>query len=394
MAYSILRLRKGEDRRLQAGHLWVYSNEIDVSKTPLKNFSPGQLVRIESNQAKPLGIGYINPQTLLCARLLSRNPDAVIDQTFLEQTLGQALARRESLFSQPFYRWVYGDSDGLPGLIVDRYDQHLCVQITTAGMEALKAELISALITVVQPQSILLRNDHGMRELEGLPTYVECVHGTMPERIHLIENDVTFAIDPWQGQKTGWFYDHRENRAQLIRYVKDRRVLDLFSYVGGWAIQAAKFGAKEVVAVDSSAKALALLRENAALNDVSAIVQDYQNDAFEQLKLYKQQGERFDVIILDPPAFIKKRKDISAGLIAYRRLNELAIGLLSPRGYLISASCSQHLSREQLIDVVLEGSIKLKRSLHILAHGHQGSDHPIHLAIPETDYLKAIFLGS
>lgn len=394
MSYSILRLKKGEERRLQSGHLWIYSNEIDVSKTPLKNFQPGQLVRIESNQAKFLGIGYINPQTLLCARLLSRQDNKQINQSFFEEMIQRALGQRQALFDQPYYRLVYGDSDNLPGLIVDRYGDYLCVQLTTAGMEALKDELIAALIAVLQPKAILLRNDHGMREVEGLTSYIECVFGTMPEQIELVENGVKFRIDPWKGQKTGWFYDHRENRRQLASYVKDKRVLDLFSYVGGWSIQAACYGAKEVVAVDSSAKALDLLEQNAVLNNVQDKVKTYQADVFDQLKFFKQQQESFDVIILDPPAFIKKRKDLSAGLLAYQRLNELALSLLSPRGYLISASCSQQLSEPQLIDVVLKGSVKLRRNLQILAQGHQGPDHPIHLAIPETAYLKAIFFGS
>lgn len=391
MSYSKVQLRKNEDRRIRDGHLWVYSNEVDVKATPLRQFQAGQLVEVINHQGKFLGLGYINPQTLLSIRLLSTQPNVIIDKSFFMDRINKAKELRDRLYSKPYYRLIYGESDGLPGVIADRYDDHLCVQITTAGMESLKQPLLDALQQVLQPKSILWRNDHGMRATEGLNSYVEAGLGQMPEEIKLIENEVTFYIDPWRGQKTGWFYDHRENRAQLKRFVQNKKVLDLFSYVGGWSIPAAVWGAAEVWSVDSSAKALEYLMKNAKANQVADKINMVNQDAFEQLKIFQAEQRQFDVIVIDPPAFIKKRKDITQGLIAYRRVNEMSLRLLSPGGILISASCSHHLSREQLVDLVLQSSVKLNRDIKIIGQGYQGPDHPIHPAIPETEYLKAVF---
>jgi 23S rRNA (cytosine1962-C5)-methyltransferase len=389
--YPPLSLKKHEDTRLKQGHVWIYSNEINTAVTPLSNFQPGQLVQIEDAQSKPLGLGYINPHTLLCARLLTRDMTVAIDQDFFQQRLQHALNLRNTLFDKPFYRLVYGEADELPGLVIDRYGEHLVVQITTAGMEALKTPLLAALQSTINPSSILWRNDHSMRRTEGLLEYVEAAFGEPPEKIEIEENGVRFLISPWKGQKTGWFYDHRDNRAQLKRYVSGRRVLDLFSYIGGWSVQAAVFGAREVWAIDSSADALDRLTENAVLNRVENKVHVFRADVFDQLKILAQHKEYFDVIILDPPAFIKKRKDKKEGFYAYKRLNEMAMRLLNPDGFFVSASCSQHLSMDELREVILGASLKNKQTLQILASGGQGIDHPIHPAIPETNYLKAFF---
>lgn len=386
-----LSLKKHEEKRLKNGHLWIYSNEIDTTKTPLSQFHPGQIVRIEDNQSHPLGLGYINPHTLLCARLLTHNILSPINSDFFAQRLQRALDLRATLFEKPFYRLVYGEADALPGLIIDRYGDHLVAQITTAGMEALKVPLLSALRSVLQPKSILWRNDHSMRHLEGLSEYVEAAFGEPPTDVDLEENKVHFRICPWHGQKTGWFYDHRDNRAQLKRYVSGKRVLDLFSYIGGWSIQAAVFGASDVWAVDTSSDALDRLRENALLNKVEKRVRSLHGDVFDQLKILSENKERFDVIVLDPPAFIKKRKDEKQGLIAYKRVNEMALRLLNPNGFFISSSCSQHLPLEHLKQVILAGSLKNKRDSRILGTGCQGPDHPIHPAITETEYLKTLF---
>ncbi len=386
-----LRLKKREETRLLMGHVWVYSNEVDVTKTPLKSFQPGQMVTIERQDGKPLGLGYINPHTLLCVRLLSSDSSLIFDQTVMVHRIQRALKLRAALFPQPFYRLIYGESDELPGLIVDRFGDTLVVQITTAGMELLQETVVRALQQVLNPQAILLRNDHSMRKLEGLPEYVSAAFGEVAPIVKLEENGVLFSVSPWTGQKTGWFYDHRENRAQLSRYVAGKRVLDLFSYVGGWGIQAAVYGAKEVCCIDSSAPALEMLQANCRLNNVADRVYTRQGDVFTELKALINTEEKFDVIIIDPPAFIKKRKDMAAGLIAYQRVNELALKLLQPDGFLISASCSQHLTKEQLLQVVLAAGVKQKRTVQILAQGHQGADHPIHPAIAETDYLKALF---
>lgn len=386
-----LRLKANEERRLREGHAWVYSNEVDTAVTPLKAFAPGDQAVLEDSKGKPLGIVIVNPNTLICARLVNRDVAHPLTVSLLVHRLQIALSLRETWYPEPFYRLVYGDSDGLPGLVVDRFGDHLVVQISTAGMERVKGELVDALVKVLKPQGILLKNDGKMRQVEGLDSYVEVVFGEVPRRVALRENGVAFEAPVFDGQKTGWFYDHREARARLKGLVTGKRVLDVFSYIGGWGVQAAAFGAAEVHCVDASEKALDQVMRNAALNGVEDRVHTLQGDAFEALQALKQEGERFDVVIMDPPAFITRRKDHKAGLQAYRRANELAMRLLSRDGLLVSGSCSMHLAREELVDVLRASARHIDRTAQIVHHGHQGADHPIHPAIPETEYLKSVF---
>jgi 23S rRNA (cytosine1962-C5)-methyltransferase len=386
-----LRLKKKEERRLHAGHLWVFSNEVDVAHTPLTGFEPGQLVSIEASNGAVLGTGYVNPHSLICARLVSRDPHYVLDQSLLVHRLNIALSLRERLFDKPYYRLVFGEGDALPGLVVDRFGDVLVAQLTTAGMERVKAEVVNALRKVIKPRAIVLRNDTSSRALEGLPNYIETALGEAPELVRLEENGVLFDISVLAGQKTGWFYDHRMNRARMQRYVKDRRVLDVFSYSGGWGVQAAAAGASEVVCVDSSQTALEQLRHNVSINGVTERVIGIQADAFDALKSLRAERQKFDVVILDPPAFIKRKKDLKQGLQAYHQLNQMAMQVLAKDAILISASCSYHLEPNALQDLLLQTSRHLDRSLQILEQGQQGPDHPIHPAIPEGRYLKAFF---
>ena len=388
--FAPLRLRKDEDRRLRSGHLWVYSNEVDVEATPLRHFAPGQPVAIQSSNGKVIGTGYVNPNTLLCARLVSRDPDHPLSPSLLVHRLNVALSLRERLYNQPFYRLVYGEGDGLPGLIVDRYGDLCVAQITTSGMDRFKDDILAALQKVLKPTAVLWRNDGAMRELEGLERYVADAAGTVPETMDIEEDGLRFQIAPKTGQKTGWFYDQRDNRARLDRYIAGRRVLDVFSYTGAWGIRAAVRGAREVVCIDSSAAALEQVQVHATLNGVSDRVQIRQGDAFEALKALREGRERFDVVIVDPPAFVKRRKDFKEGALAYRRINEMAMQVLEHDGLLVSCSCSQLLPREALTLALLQGSRHLERNLVILEQGRQGPDHPVHPAIPETDYLKTI----
>ncbi len=386
-----LRLRRGQERRLAAGHLWVYSNEVDTEATPLRAFAPGQFVVITRFDGKPVGTAYVNPHSLICARLVSRRPGAVLDEARLEARLGAALAAREALYPSPYYRLVYGEGDLLPGLVVDRYGDSLVVQLNTAGMDALEAQVVAALQRLLAPRAILLRNDSPVRLQEGLPQEVRLVHGELPAPATVEEGGLRFRVDLQRGQKTGWFFDHRDNRARLGRYVRGRRVLDLFSYVGAWSLAAAAAGAESVLAVDSSEAALARLQENAADNGLEAQVTPRRGDAFETLKALREAGERFDVVVLDPPAFVKRKKDLEEGGRAYLELNRLAMQVLRPGGFLISASCSFHFSEELLRRTLLRASRRLGRHLAILERGGLGPDHPVHPAIPETDYLSCLF---
>jgi 23S rRNA (cytosine1962-C5)-methyltransferase len=390
MTLPPLRLRKDEDRRLRAGHLWVFSNEVDVTATPLTAYQPGDLVEVQDARGAPMGVGYVNPRSLIAARLVSRDRNATLDRAFLRGRIRRAVALRDTVFGTPFYRAVFGESDGLPGLVVDRFGDQLVVQITTAGMERVRDEVVAALQAELAPAGILFRNDVPGREMEGLPGYVETAAGEVPDTLALEENGVKFEV-PVAGQKTGWFYDHRMNRARLAAYVRGARVLDVFSYVGGWGVQAAARGAESVVCVDASAPALEGVARNAELNGVGERVSTRRGDAFDTLRELAAGGERFDVVVLDPPAFVKRKKDLKEGEEAYRRLNTLAMDVLRQDGVLVSASCSYHMPRASLQDAVLRAGRRQGRSLQIVEQGHQGPDHPIHPAIPETEYLKAFF---
>jgi 23S rRNA (cytosine1962-C5)-methyltransferase len=348
-------------------------------------------VQVTDSRGKSLGNAYINPHSLICARLFSRDPRYLLDQSLLTHRLKVALSLRQRLFPDPCYRLVFGESDLLPGLVVDRFGDVLSVQITTAGMESQKEAVVAALDKVVQPRCIILRNDSSVRELEGLPTYVETTLGEAPEQLDIVENGCRFQAPALSGQKTGWFYDHRLNRARACEYVKGLRVLDVFSYLGAWSIPAAMRGAAEVFCIDSSAAALDQVEANATLNGVADKVITIRGDAFEALKALREERHKFDVILLDPPAFIKRRKDAAKGLEAYRRINHLAMQLLNRDGVLVSASCSYHLERSRLQEILLKTSRHLDRNLVITEQGHQGPDHPVHPAIPESDYLKAFF---
>ena len=386
----VLFLKRNEDRRLSAGHLWVYSNEVDTSKSPLAGFEPGSLAVIQSAAGKTLGAGYVNPRSLICARLLTRRPRAAIDAGFFERRLRSALSLRESLFEQPYYRLVFGESDGLPGLVVDRYGSVLVVQITTAGMEAMRDLLLEALDRVLSPTGILLRNDSSVRVLEGLSQETEVI-GAVPDTVVLTEGGVQFEVPLGAGQKTGWFYDQRSNRQAMHKYVKDKQVLDVFSYIGAWGLQAAVAGAAGVCCVDSSPVAQAFMEKNIAANGLADNVRLENGDAFDVLKALQGTDQRFDVVIVDPPAFIKRRKDIKSGEQGYGRLNRLALKLLAPDGILISCSCSMHLSEERLQHIVHQSAGKMGRQVQILERGFQCMDHPVHPAIAETAYLKALF---
>ena len=386
----VLFLKRNEDRRLSAGHLWVYSNEVDTSKSPLSGFEPGSLVVIQSAAGKTLGAGYVNPRSLICARLLTRRPRAALDAGFFERRLRSALSLRESLFEQPYYRLVFGESDGLPGLVVDRYGSVLVVQITTAGMEAMRDLLLEVLHRVISPTGILLRNDSSVRVLEGLPQETEVI-GEVPDTVMLTEGGVQFEVPLGAGQKTGWFYDQRSNRQAMRKYVKDKQVLDVFSYIGAWGLQAAAAGAAGVCCVDSSPVAQTFMEKNIAANGLADKVRLEIGDAFDVLKALQDSEQRFDVVIVDPPAFIKRRKDIKSGEQGYGRLNRLALKLLAPDGILISCSCSMHLSEERLQHIVHQSAGKMGRQVQILERGFQCMDHPVHPAIAETAYLKALF---
>lgn len=394
-AVGPLRLKKGADRRLRSGHLWIYSNEVDVATTPLKTLSAGSEVVVEDTTGKFVAMAVVNPASLICARLYSREKNSYLGQSLIVNRLKQALQFRESYFSKPFYRAIFGDSDLLPGLVVDRFGDYLSAQLTTAAIDQRRDDVIAALDEVFSPKGIVFRNQGPFRQMEGLPESVEVAAGDVPELIELEENNTRFLAPVMTGQKTGWFYDHRINRQQLQKLAKDKTVLDVYSYVGGWGVQAATAGAKSVTCVDVSGDALDMVQQNAELNSYGgqhggqfSCLQGKANDIMKSLA---DAGQTFDVVVLDPPAFIKRKKDQRQGEKAYHQANQLALRLLAPGGTLISASCSMHLPQQALMDVIKTAAAHRHRQLQVFSIGGQGPDHPIHPAIPETNYLKSIF---
>lgn len=389
MQYPILPLKKGEDRRLRQGHLWVFSNEVDTRRTPLSTYQPGDLAVVVDHGGQPLGLAYVNPHALICARLYSRDPQRALDTRLLEERLQQALSLRERCHEHPYYRWVFGESDGLPGLVLDRYGDTVVGQIATCGMERRKAAIAQAVAATLAPRSFIWKNSGGFRDLEQLPRYQEAAWGPWPEALHIEEAGLRFTVDPQHAQKTGWFYDQRRNRdalAPLLR--RGGSVLDLFSYAGAWGVRAAACGAHTVTCIDSSAHAVAAIERNARQNGFAHTVSAIQEDAFDALKRLRAEHRSFDTVIVDPPAFIKRKKDFAQGRLAYRRLNEMAMQILAPGGILVSCSCSQALPREALIESLQQGARRQGRQLQLLIHLHQGPDHPILPAVPETEYLK------
>jgi 23S rRNA (cytosine1962-C5)-methyltransferase len=385
-----LRLKRGEDRRLRAGHLWVFSNEVDNEATPLTQLPTGALVRVLSDREQFLGYAYVNPHALICARILSRSPVHPPDRSLLVHRLKLALVLRERLYTQPYYRWVFGESDGLPGLVLDRYGDVVVGQIATAGMEALRAEVEAAVVATLAPRALVWKNDSGARELEQLPRQLLTPVGRAPDELQVLESGLSFAVPLATAQKTGWFYDQRANREQWRALLpRGARVLDVCSYAGAWAITALSQGAASAVCVDSSEAALAVASRNAVANGVNISIR--RGDAFDVLDELGRAGERFDAIVLDPPAFIKRKKDIARGQAAYRKLNQVAMRLLERDALLVSCSCSYHLGADELAALIQSAARTTSRFVQILHSGGQAPDHPIHPAIPETRYLKAFF---
>ena len=383
-----LRLKRNEDRRLAAGHLWVFSNEVDTQQTPLTRFKAGELVRVLAHNDRALGLAYVNPQSLISARLLEtwRIPDT----GWFCARFRNALALRDRLYPAPYYRAVYGEADALPGLVIDRYGAECVAQIGTAGMELLKPHIRDAAVEVFGCETLIFKNDSPAREMEGLPCYVETARGDAGAAGTVIEGELEFQAPLAEGQKTGWFFDQAFNRRALRKYVRrNARVIDVFSYVGAWGLTAAHAGAGDVLCVDSSATALELAAQNAGRNGLRIAVR--KGDAFEVLESLARERAQFDIVIVDPPAFAKRKKDVPKALAAYKRLNQLAMQLLGADGILVSCSCSFHIGAAELEDAIAKAARALRKHVQILEMGGQAPDHPVHPAIQETRYLKAYF---
>jgi 23S rRNA (cytosine1962-C5)-methyltransferase len=386
-AHEIVLLPRAE-KRVRLGHAWVFSNEVDVARTPLTEFDPGDVAVVRDSYGKPVGTAYVNPGALICARILTSEARAVIDAHWWRRRIERAFAMREAIYPTPHYRAVYGESDGCPGLVVDRFGDVLAVQLNTAGVVRMRESIVDALQSTVRPRGMLLRSAGSVRQIEGIADFDEAL-GEVSEDVEVFEGEAVLTAPLRKGQKTGYFYDQRDNRSRLKRYVRGKRVLDMYAYVGSWGVRAALFGASRVVCADSSSLALEYARANAARNAVN--ITTLEGDAMELLAAMGARKERFDVVIVDPPALIKRRKDAQAGQKLYQRLNRLAMEAVAPGGVLVSCSCSHHLQADALQRALLGASKEAGRRIVILEkHGH-GPDHPVQPAMPETEYLKAFF---
>jgi 23S rRNA (cytosine1962-C5)-methyltransferase len=384
-------LRPEAHRRLLAGHPWIYSNEI-VMDAPAKAVAPGSLVRLLRADGTALALGLFNPHTLIAARVLTRRLEATIDAAFFADRLERARALRDRLYGRPFYRLVHAEADGFPGTVVDRFADRLVAQINCAGMELLLPQILGAFERVLQPTAVLLRADSPARKAEGLPEYVKLAKGQIDHPVELEENGLTYLADLQEGQKTGWFYDQRENRAAVGRLAQGASVLDVYGYTGGFALAAAASGANEVTILDRSDAALALAEKAAHLNGLAARCRFRRSEAFEELERLGQGAQRFGIVIADPPAFVKSKKELKQGARGYRKLARLAATLVEPGGFLFIASCSHNMPAEEFERQVARGLVDVGREGRILRAAGAGSDHPVHPALPESAYLKSLLL--
>ena len=384
-----LHIHTGHERRLLLGHPWVFSNEIG---SELRHYEPGSLVDVYTHGGTFVGRGYINPRSLIAVRLLSQRRE-VFDGAFFRRRIEAALRRRERLFpGTQSYRLVYSEGDLLPGLIIDRYNDHLVLQALTLGMELRTEAICEALDSLLQPRAIVARNDVGVRTLEGLPLEKKLLRGSLQAPVEIWEDDVRFRVDPWEGQKTGFYLDQRENRCTLGALLSGERVLDAFCYSGAWALHAARAGAKEVIGVDESPKAIQWASDHARDNGLQQICRFTAANVFDYLREADARHERFDAIVLDPPAFVKSRSKLREGLQGYWEINRRAMRMLNPGGYLITCSCSYHVDPEAFRAMLSRATRAARRSVVLLEMRSQGKDHPALLPVAESAYLKCAVL--
>ena len=384
MSRKTIILPKG--RRARSGSPWIFSNEVRMDQ-PAKGITPGAVVNVRGEDGRDFGTGYFNPKSLIAVRLLADNCDVVIDAGFFADRIGRALRLRDSLYDKPFYRLVHAEGDHLPGLVIDRFGDTLTVQIGTAGMEKQRAAILMALDKLLSPATVILRADTPSRSLEGLDSYVETVKGK-GHRIAVEENGVRYIADLTEGQKTGWYYDQRDNRAFIAQFAKGKSVLDAYSYTGGFGLLAAKAGARETVCLDSSAPALALAEESARTNGVK--INPVKADVFEELERLIAAGEKFDIVLADPPPFVKSKKDLEPGAKAYRKLARLAAAVTAPDGVLMLASCSHNIPPDRFAAECAQGIQRTGRRATLIRQAGAGPDHPVHPLLPESAYLKAL----
>ena len=388
----VIALLPGRHKRAEGGHPWIYSNEVQMDTTA-KALEPGALVTVRRADEIPLGVAMFNPHSLVAARILNRDFTQAIGRRFFARRFERALQLRDRLFEQPYYRLVHAEADRVPGLVVDRFAGVLVVQSNAAGIVRLEPLVLETLDALLAPEVIVLRNDSPTRGLEGLTRETRVAKGTVGGPIVVHENGLEFLVDPIAGQKTGWFFDQRDNRRFVATLAHDARVLDLYCFSGGFSVRAAQAGAAAVLGIDSSESALALATASAERNGVGETCKFHRGEAFGEAARLAAAGERFDVVIADPPAFAKSRKDVPAALRGYRKLARLAASVTAPGGTLFLACCSHNVTEAEFAEAVRRGIGDAGHGSRILRVAGADADHPVHPALPETAYLKAMTLA-
>lgn len=392
MTFPIIGLQPQKHRRVQGGHPWIYSNEI-VMDNAAKALPPGTMTSFYAHDQRYLGMGSFNPHCLIAGRLFTPHVVEAFDASWFAARIEKALSLRDKLIGVPYYRLIHAEADGLPGLIIDRFNDILCVQANTAGIDSLWPSIEEALQDILNPRSIVLRNDAYAREVEGLPRLTKIIGEEIPSPVPVLENNLTYFADLSSGQKTGWYFDQRDNHALVARYAaKAETVLDLYTHAGGFALAAAKAGAKRVIAVDSSEPALALAKRAAEENKLNDRCTFVRADVFEDLERRLTAKEKYDVVIADPPAFVKSRKDLANGARGYRKLAKMCATVTAKNGILFIASCSHNMELPLFIENVAAGLNDAKRTGRILHTVFAAPDHPAHSHLPESAYLKGLLL--
>ncbi len=388
-ARPVIRIRPKKGGRFFAGAPWVYVDELVLDRRS-KGLEPGVIARLEDNDRQPLGAVAVNVNSMIAVRLLDRDPEAVIDVDWFIARLSRALALRERLYDEPFYRLVHAEADGLPGLVIDRFGDAIAVQPNAAWTERFQTPLLEALDKVLAPKTIVWNGQSRARQLEGLSEELQVIKGALDAPIPTPMNSATYQADLTGGQKTGLFFDQRETHAFVAKLAKDRSVLDVFSHVGGFSLAALAAGASSAIAIDGSAPALELAVKGAEASSVADRFESRRGDAFDVMKALQDEDKKFDVVVCDPPAFAPNKAAVEAGLRAYRRAARLGINLTAPGGVFTLCSCSHAVGAAELETVVGEAMRRFRRSGRLLRGGGAGPDHPVHPALPETRYLKTL----
>lgn len=381
-------LKPLEETRIIEGHPWVYNNEIKTIEGSIKS---GEIAYVYDHQRNFIGKGFLNTASKIFVRILSRNENEVIDQHFFESIIHQSNQMRLEMGFQNSYRVLFGEADGIPGFIVDKYGDYLSIQILSYGIDVIKPMLINILVNLFHPKGIYERSDASVRKKEGLELFTGTIYGEVPDIIMIKENHLNMEINIKTGQKTGTFLDQQENHKKLKDYVADKTVLDCFSHIGGFGLHAASFGAKSVTCLDISEQAVTQIKRNVELNNLNQIAA-LKKDVFQALRDYQEQKEQFDVIILDPPAFAKKREDTKKAYQGYKEINLQALKLIKPGGTLITCSCSHFMTPELFMEMTKDASKDAKRPVQMIDFWIQGRDHPMLISSDESLYLKCIVL--